>query len=207
MNKTEMVSIISKQRGLDPPEVDDVLRSFLELVLQNLSVGEPVTIRGFGRFDPKTRPSVNLKHPRTGAVIETGERRTISFRPSRSAKTTLNPDAPSTTPKPRAKYMRRDGRRGWKHLPSDVVHRYLWRHTDERNRVKIDLKTMAADLDMHYSTAHNQRDRLVEQGKLRKVGVVESRGIFEVTCPDGAGDERGADLVPEARPARVLRWA
>jgi DNA-binding protein HU-beta len=91
MNRTEMVDIISRQRSLDAPVVDDVLRAFLELVLLSLAVGEPVTIRGFGRFDQKLRPSAHLKHPRTGAPIETGERRTISFRPSKKAKVALNP--------------------------------------------------------------------------------------------------------------------
>lgn len=86
-----MVDIISRQRAVDAPVVDDVLRAFLELVLLSLAVGEPVTIRGFGRFDQKLRPSANLKHPRTGAPIATGERRTISFRPSKKAKVALNP--------------------------------------------------------------------------------------------------------------------
>ena len=56
MNRTEMVDIISRQRSVDAPVVDDVLRAFLDLVLLSLAVGEPVTIRGFGRFDQKVRP-------------------------------------------------------------------------------------------------------------------------------------------------------
>lgn len=91
MNRTEMVDIISRQHAVEAPVVDDVLRAFLDLVLLSLAVGEPVTIRGFGRFDQKLRPSANLRHPRTGAPIETGERRTISFRPSKKAKVALNP--------------------------------------------------------------------------------------------------------------------
>jgi DNA-binding protein HU-beta len=89
-----MVDIISRQQSVDAPVVDEVLRAFLDLVLLSLAVGEPVTIRGFGRFDQKLRPSANLKHPRTGAPIATGERRTISFRPSKKAKGALNPIAP-----------------------------------------------------------------------------------------------------------------
>jgi len=98
MNRTEMVDIISRQRSVDAPVVDDVLRAFLDLVLLSLAVGEPVTIRGFGRFDQKVRPSAHLRHPRTGAPIETGERRTISFRPSKKAKVALNPLLKGTDP-------------------------------------------------------------------------------------------------------------
>lgn len=93
-----MVDIISRQQSVEAPVVDDVLRAFLDLVLLSLAVGEPVTIRGFGRFDRKLRPSANLKHPRTGAPIATGERRTISFRPSKKAKGALNPLSPGTDP-------------------------------------------------------------------------------------------------------------
>ncbi len=91
MNRTEMVEIIARQHAVDAPVVDSVLRAFVDLVLLNVAVGEPVTIRGFGRFDPKVRPSAKLKHPRSGQTIETGERRTIGFRPSMKVKDALNP--------------------------------------------------------------------------------------------------------------------
>lgn len=98
MNRTEMVDIIARQRELAAPVVESVLGAFVDLVILNLAVGEPVTIRGFGRFDPKVRPSANLKHPRTGEPIATGERITINFRPSRAAKRELNPLVPGTVP-------------------------------------------------------------------------------------------------------------
>jgi DNA-binding protein HU-beta len=91
VNRTEMVDIISRQKEVDGTLVDCVLKAFVDLVILNVSVGESVTIRGFGRFDQKVRPSANLKHPRTGQPIATGERRTIAFRPSMKAKDQLNP--------------------------------------------------------------------------------------------------------------------
>lgn len=100
MNRTEIIDIIARQEELEAPVVDLVLKSFVSLLLLNLAVGESVTIRGFGRFDPKTRPSASLRHPRTGARIETGVRRTIGFRPSMRAKDQLNPhEEPHDTPR------------------------------------------------------------------------------------------------------------
>jgi nucleoid DNA-binding protein len=98
VNRTEMVDIIARQREVSTGVVENVLSAFVDLVILNLAVGEPVTIRGFGRFDPKIRPSANLKHPRTGEAIATGERVTINFRPSRAAKRELNPLEPGTDP-------------------------------------------------------------------------------------------------------------
>lgn len=98
MNRTEMVDIISRQRDVSSTVVEGVLGAFVDLMILNLAVGEPVTIRGFGRFDTKVRPSANLRHPRTGEPIATGERVTISFRPSRAAKRELNPLEQGTDP-------------------------------------------------------------------------------------------------------------
>jgi nucleoid DNA-binding protein len=86
-----MVDIISRQKQLEQPVVDSVVRAFVDLLVLNLAVGEPVMIRGFGRFEQKTRPNAVLKHPVTGQLIETGIRRTISFRPSMKVKGQLNP--------------------------------------------------------------------------------------------------------------------
>jgi integration host factor subunit beta len=91
MNRSEIVDIISRRESVDGHTVDAVLRGFVDLLIINLSAGEPVTIRGLGRFDRKVRPNANLRHPRTGALIETGERRTVGFRPSMQLKERLNP--------------------------------------------------------------------------------------------------------------------
>lgn len=98
MNRSEMVAIIARQSEMQPPAVDTVIGAFVDLLVLNLQVGESVTIRGLGRFDPKVRPSTTLKHPRTGATITTGERNTVSFRPSMLLKGRLNPLAAGTDP-------------------------------------------------------------------------------------------------------------
>lgn len=100
MNRTEIIQILSRQKRVEQATVETVLQGFVDLVLLNLAVGEPVMIRGLGTFNQKKRPAVTLKHPRTGEPINTGDRVTISFRPSSTAKKTLNPDPFEMGPDP-----------------------------------------------------------------------------------------------------------
>jgi hypothetical protein len=70
------------------------------------------------------------------------------------------------------------------------------------------MREVAEDLDVSYYTAINHRDRLSAQGKIRQVKRAPgNRGVFVVTCPDGAGDERGVDRDLVAEPPRVIRWS
>ncbi len=67
---------------------------------------------------------------------------------------------------------------------------------------------VAEDLDVSYCTAIDHRDRLSAQGKIRQIKRAPgNRGVFVVTCPDGAEDERGADRELVAEPPKVIRWS
>ena len=57
MNRTDLVRAISNKDDLDEQIVGRVLDSFLEVVKMSLSIGEEVSLRGFGRFETKTMTS------------------------------------------------------------------------------------------------------------------------------------------------------
>lgn len=104
--------------------------------------------------------------------------------------------------------MRRDGRIGWRRIPISELHRYLWRRVDDRNRIELHIPDAAAALDLHYDTVTLHRDRLMKQGLIHKVKVVEfGHGVFEVSCPEGAEADRGIDRQEPEVPARVLQWS
>lgn len=104
--------------------------------------------------------------------------------------------------------MRRDGRIGWKRVPSDRVHRHLWRRADEHHRLILHIATIAAELDIHYETVVLHRDRLIEQGKVKLIRKIAcGQGLLQITCPEGAEDELGADREPSQVTRRVLCWS
>lgn len=90
MNRTEMVSAVARKQGVKLETVEDIVNEFLDLIVLNMAVGERVTIRGLGAFEPRERPAVKLQNPHDKTAIEVPPRRTMVFKPSPKVKERLN---------------------------------------------------------------------------------------------------------------------
>ena len=90
MNRSEVIRAVARKSQVRVPIVDDVLSTFFDVVTMNLSVEEEVSLRGFGKFEPRSRPPVTLKNPQTGDPIPVDERKTVVFLPSPNLKEKLN---------------------------------------------------------------------------------------------------------------------
>jgi predicted ArsR family transcriptional regulator len=70
------------------------------------------------------------------------------------------------------------------------------------------MRPLAAELDISYEAFIQHRDRLAERGLIQFIRKVScGRGIYRITCPEGAEDELGVDRDPEQTPRRILRWS
>lgn len=70
------------------------------------------------------------------------------------------------------------------------------------------MAVLAAQLDISYFTFIQHRDRLAEQGLIHRVKKVAfGRGLYRITCPEGAEEELGIDRAPEQAPRRILQWS
>jgi nucleoid DNA-binding protein len=90
VNKSDLVRMAARRSSVTVPVADDVITTFLDLVARSLATEQVVTIRGFGKFEPRIRPAVTLKNPTDGAPIEVDKRRTAVFLPSMTMKNRLN---------------------------------------------------------------------------------------------------------------------
>jgi nucleoid DNA-binding protein len=90
MNKSELVRMAAKRSSVKTAVAEDVITAFLDLVVLNLATEQDVTLRGFGKFELRTRPPVKLRRPTDGAPIEVDARRTAVFLPSMLLKEKLN---------------------------------------------------------------------------------------------------------------------
>jgi nucleoid DNA-binding protein len=90
VNKSDLVRMAAKRTSVTVPVADDVITAFLELVVLHLATEQGVSIRGFGRFEPRVRPPVTLKRPTDGEPIDVDARRTAVFLPSTTLKERLN---------------------------------------------------------------------------------------------------------------------
>ena len=55
MNKTELVAAMAKETNLSKKDVEAVLKSFIDVVSEELKKGEKVQLVGFGTFEVSER--------------------------------------------------------------------------------------------------------------------------------------------------------
>jgi nucleoid DNA-binding protein len=90
VNRTDLVRAISNKDGIDPDVVGKVLDSFLDVVRMSLSIGEEISLRGFGRFETKTMTSTVRRVPKTAEIVQVPPRTSVRFVPSGVLRQRLN---------------------------------------------------------------------------------------------------------------------
>lgn len=89
MLKKELVDKISDDLTLQKQDVALAVDTILDSMTQALTEGRRVELRGFGSFSTRNRKARQTKNPRTGVVMDIGERKTIHFTMSKSLKDAL----------------------------------------------------------------------------------------------------------------------
>lgn len=89
MLKKELVDKISDNLALQKQDVSVAVDIMLESMAEALSEGRRVELRGFGSFSTRKRKARQTKNPRTGVMMDIGERKTIHFTMSKSLKESL----------------------------------------------------------------------------------------------------------------------
>ena len=70
MNKTELVAAMAKETHLSKKDVEAVLKSFIDVVSDELKKGEKVQLVGFGTFEVSERAAREGRNPQTGATMK-----------------------------------------------------------------------------------------------------------------------------------------
>lgn len=91
MNRGEVVKAITEDLTEVPATlVDEVLGSFFDQIASALASGDDVTIRRFGKFEPRKRRAVTRLNPKTKIPIDVPAKTSVGFVPSLNLKSRLN---------------------------------------------------------------------------------------------------------------------
>lgn len=90
MNKAELVEKMAKSTGLSKKDSESALKSFLEIVSNELEKGRDVQIIGFGTFTVGKRAAHEGRNPATGETITIAAVNTPKFKPGKALKDRLN---------------------------------------------------------------------------------------------------------------------
>ena len=88
MNKTELVAAMAKETNLSKKDVEDVLKSFVDVVSKELKNGGKIQLVGFGTFSIKMRKARNVLNPSTGENMVIPARKVVKFTPGYKMKLT-----------------------------------------------------------------------------------------------------------------------
>lgn len=93
MNKSDLVQYVSeKLNSLSNRDVEIIVNQVFDSMVDSLSRGERIEIRGFGSFEVRTRKPRVGRNPKTGSTVNVGERRVPFFKVGKELKERVNID-------------------------------------------------------------------------------------------------------------------
>lgn len=90
MNRNELVEAVSSHIGFDNQDCSQIVDGVLEIIAMQMTVGEVVNIRGFGKFTPSLSPATRRRNPQTGGTVDVPEKTAVRFAASKTLKERVN---------------------------------------------------------------------------------------------------------------------
>ncbi|MFS0773399.1 integration host factor subunit beta [Sphingomonas sp. 1P08PE] len=91
MIRSELIQQISSQHpALSPREVEAIVSTFFDEIVDRLAKGGRVEIRGFGAFSTRSREARTGRNPRTGQSVDVDAKRVPYFKPGKEMRARLN---------------------------------------------------------------------------------------------------------------------
>ena len=91
MIRSELVAKLGEQnKGLSPREVEAIVSTFFDCIVDRLADNGRVELRGFGAFSTRARDARTGRNPRTGDVVAVDAKRVPYFKPGKEMRAKLN---------------------------------------------------------------------------------------------------------------------
>jgi DNA-binding protein HU-beta len=91
LNKTQLVREL-RLNGMSKPDAKEAVETIISSISRSLAAGERVTIRNFGKFEPRRHKAATRVNPLTGDAHSIPEKRSVGFVPAPALKVRLNRD-------------------------------------------------------------------------------------------------------------------
>jgi DNA-binding protein HU-beta len=90
MNKSELIQAVAEAVELPKATASKAIDATIENIKQALSVGDTVTLIGFGTFSVRERAARTGRNPRTGESIDIDAANVPVFKPGKALKEAVN---------------------------------------------------------------------------------------------------------------------
>ena len=91
MIRSELMQKVSEAHpDLSPREVERIVATFFDAIVDQLAKGGRVELRGFGAFSTRARDARTGRNPRTGDTVDVDAKRVPYFKPGKEMRARLN---------------------------------------------------------------------------------------------------------------------
>lgn len=92
MTKADLVEQLSASANLSKSEAEAVVKTVLDSVVEALTRGEKIELRGFGSFRLRIRRPRQGRNPKTGTKVDVPGKAVPYFKPGKDLRDMLNPN-------------------------------------------------------------------------------------------------------------------
>jgi len=93
LNKSDLIDTLAgKLPNLSGRDVEVIVNTIFESMVDVLKKGERIEIRGFGSFEVRVRKPRVGRNPKTGASVQVGERKVPFFKVGKELRERVNKD-------------------------------------------------------------------------------------------------------------------
>jgi integration host factor subunit beta len=91
MIRSELVQLLSDANpGLSARDIDLIVSTFFDRIIDHLANGGRVELRGFGAFSTRSRDGRAGRNPRTGEIVPIDAKNVPHFKPGKEIRERLN---------------------------------------------------------------------------------------------------------------------
>lgn len=90
MTKADLVEQIASRVALSKKDSETVVNTVFQCIIDALSYGDKVELRGFGSFRTRDRDSRIGRNPKTGDRVEVPQKKVPFFKPGKNLKKLVN---------------------------------------------------------------------------------------------------------------------
>jgi integration host factor subunit beta len=90
MTKADLVEKIAEQVELSKKDSENVVNTVFRSIIEALSAGDKVELRGFGSFRARARRPRTGRNPKTGDKVAVPEKKVPFFKPGKNLKKLIN---------------------------------------------------------------------------------------------------------------------
>ncbi|MEK6773779.1 MAG: HU family DNA-binding protein [Bdellovibrionota bacterium] len=95
MTKADLINLVSEKAGITRVKAETVVNTIFDSMVESLMKDDRIEIRGFGSFVNRQYGSYKGRNPRTGQVIDVGEKKLPFFKVGKELKEDINQGKPA----------------------------------------------------------------------------------------------------------------